>query len=209
MTGLLKEGLAVWTRVPGTPFTLPGMYHPKERLPGMSEWVPRDVVERVSRLLKKDKSLEEVAHSESGRGLLGQLGFGGVVGGIGGGLLGRLVGGEGAVEPLKNILSQGINSKSLRRLKGLSGPMRWLPLLGAGAGALAGGTSWAKGKQTRGRQSKDVARGLLAERALQRGALREAIQTDLPYTAPILRGVPIMSASATAPYVATPGSTGV
>lgn len=209
MTGLLKQALAVWTRVPGTPFTLPGVYRPEERLPGMSEWAPRDIVERVSRKLKQDRSVEDIARSEAAEGLLKDVGFGTAAGGVTGGLLGRLAGGEAATAPLKEILSKGLGKGSLRGLKGLPGPMKLLPLVGAGAGALLGGAGWAGGSRARGEQAKDIARGLLAERVLQRSALREAIKTDLPYTAPILRGVPLMSASSPPPYVATPGSTGV
>ena len=206
MTGLLKQGFAVWTRVPGTPFTLPGAYTPRERLPGMSEWAPRDMIERVSQHLKQNRSIEDIAHAEQNEGLLGRLGLGGAIGATGGGLLGRLLGGEGATAPFKKIISEGLGSKTLAGLKNLPGPMKWAPALGAGAGLLAGASQWGAGRAQRGEQARDVTRGLLAEKVLQRGALSEAVKTRLPYTAPLLRGVPIMSASSPPPYVTVPGS---
>jgi len=208
--GLLKQGATFWTQVPGTPFTVvPGSSQVQERLPGMREWAPRDVVSDVAQQMDAGRPVEDIAADARGQGLLGALGAGGAGGALAGGLAGRLFSGKEGTQPFRDILSKGLNLKGLRGLRNLPGPMKWLPAAGLGAGLLAGGVNWAQGAPQRQEQAQNVGQGLLAENVLQRSALREAVKSNSPYTRSILQGVPLTSANASPPFIMTPGSAGM
>jgi len=201
--GLLKYASGVWFRPPGIPFTFAGTPDYQERLTGMSEWAPREMVERVARGLQEGKSVESIAEKEKGKGLLRSTGVGTVAGGVAGGALGRLRGGEATTAPFKELLEKGVSRSTLRGLKKIPRAAKLGPLLGVGGGLLAGLGSWAAGRNERGRQATQVSRGLLAERVLQRNALKEALRSEAPYNQPLLRGLPVTSASAETPYAVT------
>ena len=210
---MLKEGLAVWTRVPGTPFTLPGMPYQKERLPGMTEWAPQPMVERVARGLKGGRDIEEIAGEEKQRDFYPSVGLGMGVGGVGGGLLSRLIGGEKVTVPFREIGRKGISGRTLSALSKLPTHAKVLPLLGLGAGALVGGKQWEEGAPKRQQQALDVSKGLLAERILQQSAINQAVQTaerqhSTPSYRPLLTGVPLVSANTPTPYVVASGNIG-
>ena len=205
-----KLAFPMWTSIPGTPFTLPGFPSPQERLPGMTGWVPRDVVERVSQALSEGEDIHGIAGREKLRGLGSSMATGVGMGGIIGGLGGRLLGGEAAIAPAKKLLSKGLSPERLAKMfKSTPGPMKYLPAAGAGLGALLGIGSWAGGVPKRQSDVMQVSRGLLAEKILQQRALGEAVKSQKPYVGSILRGIPISSASAVSPYVAMPGNMGL
>lgn len=200
-----KLAFPVWTHVPGTPFTLPGSASYTERLPGMEGWVPREVVERVSRALAEGEDIRTIAQRErrEGAGEAASLGAG--VGGVAGLLGARLVAGEAGFAPLKNVLKGGITRDTLRGVSKLPLSMKAAPMAGAVLGGLGMLGRWASQGPKREEDAEQVARGLLAEKVLQRRALEEAITTPKPYVGSILRGVPITSASSPPPYVTMPG----
>jgi hypothetical protein len=200
-----KLAFPIWTRVPGTPFTLPGGISYTERLPGMQGWVPRDVVERVSQALTQGEDIRTLTEREGGEGGAGATAIGAGIGGIAGGLGARLTGGQKAFSPFEELLQKGISRKTLAGLRGVSPGMRYAPLAGAGLGGLAALSQWASQRGEREEGAEQVARGLLAEKVLQRRALEEAVKTQKPYTGSILRGLPVTSASSPPPYVAMPG----
>lgn len=205
-----KHGLAVWTRVPGTPFTLPGSPTIRERLPGMTEWAPRDMISRMAQGLEQGElSPEQLAEAEAQRGQPGTMGFGAAAGLTGGGVLGRLAGGEAAIQPLKEIYRKGVSGQTLRGLGKLPAAMKILPLLGLGAGAVLGKRHWEQKQPEQRQKALGVSKGLLAERILQSNALREAINTTSPYTGGLLSGLPITSAHTPTPYVLRAGQIGV
>jgi hypothetical protein len=168
------------------------------------------MVERVGERLEKGEDLDTIAKSERGRGLLRSSGVGGLAGAVSGGVLGRLAGGEAASAPFKELVSKGLSKKTLKGLKNIPRAAKILPAAGLGAGLLAGAAGWgAKGKQ-RESQAREVTRGLLAERVLQRNALRGAIQPEEgTYSQPLLRGIPSETASAQTPYAVTLSNTGL
>jgi len=204
-----KTGAPVWIHVPGTPFTLPGSPRYRERLPGMSRWVDRDLVERVSKELGAGKTVDDIAAKESTRGLLSEVAGPAVGGGVLGLLGGRLYGGEKALSPVRQLLSEGISKATLRGLSQTPKYMLGLPLAGAALGAGYGASKWLANKPKRDEDTRQTVRGLLAEQVLQRNALREAIKSDQPYTGGILRGIPLSSATANTPAVVSPGNVGV
>jgi hypothetical protein len=205
-----KLAFPIWTRVPGTPFTLPGFPSYQERLPGMTGWVPRDVVERVSHALAEGEDINTISEREGLRGLGSNIGMGAGIGGMLGGLGGRLLSGEKGTAPVRELLSKGLNRQTLTKaFRKTPGAMKALPLAGAGLGALLGLGSWGAGVPDRQEDATQVSRGLLAEKVLQQRALEEAVKSDQPYTGSILRGIPISSASAVAPSVAMPGNMGI
>lgn len=208
--GMLKEGVAVWTRVPGTPFTLPGSPTIKERLPGMSDWASRDTITRMAKGLQEgDKSPEELAQAEGQKGLAGNMALGAVGGLTGGSLLGRLFSGGKGVEPFLNIYEKGLNKGTMRGLKHLPGAMKALPLLGMLGGAAIGAGHWNQGREGRKRQALDVSKGLLTERLLQSNAVQHAVKSSNPYSTPLLKGVPLTSAQTSMPYVLRAGQVGM
>jgi hypothetical protein len=205
-----KLGLAVWTRVPGTPFTLPGSPTIRERLPGMTDWAPRDMISRMAKGLEAGEATpEQLAHEEAMRDRNKTMAIGGAAGLTGGSVAGRLAGGEAAVSPFMDIYKKGINKQTLKGLSKIPAAMRLLPLLGLGAGAYLGKQKWEEGQDDRRQQALGVSKGLLAERVLQSNALNQAINSSNPYTGALLSGVPISSAGAPTPYVLRAGQIGV
>lgn len=207
--GLLKNAYPVWMHIPGTPFTLPGRPQYRERLTGMNEWAPREMVERVGEGLEEGRTVEDLVRKEKGEGLLGHLGVGALGGAAAGGVAGRLAGGEAAVAPFKGLLEKGVSLKGLKNLGKIPMASKLLPALGVGAGLLGGAALWKGHGNKRESQAREVARGLTAERILQRNALREAIKGESPYTQPLLRGLPLTSASAQTPYAVTLSNAGL
>jgi hypothetical protein len=220
--GMLKEGVAVWTHVPGTPFTLPGSPTIKERLPGMTEWADRDMIQRVAKKLKSGGDVEDVAGEEAQEGQGKALGIGAAAGSVGGGLLGRLLGGKKVFEPFKDIGRKGLSGRTLSALSKIPTAAKILPLVGAGAGGYLAHQKWQKGADKREQQALDVSKGLLAERVLQQSAINQAInssqqgapnqqqqQVSTPGYRPLLTGVPLVSASAPTPYVMASGNIGI
>jgi len=205
-----KHGLAVWTRVPGTPFTLPGSPTIRERLPGMTDWATRDMISRMAKGLESgEQTPAELAEQEAQEGKAQTMGLGAAAGLTGGTVAGRLAGGEAAMQPLFDIYKKGINRQTLAGLSKIPMAMRLLPLLGLGAGAYLGKREWEKGKEPRRQQALGVSKGLLAERILQSNALNEALNTNTPYTGGLLRGLPLTSAHSPTPYVLRAGQIGV
>lgn len=200
-----KLAFPVWTRVPGTPFTLPGSGTYTERLPGMEGWVPRDVVERVSRALAEGEDIRSLSQREGREGAGASAGLGAGVGGVGGLLAARLAEGEAGFAPFKDIAKKGLTRDALRGLSKIPLSMKLGPLAGAAAGGLGMLGHWAAGASKREDDAQQVARGLMAEKVLQRRALEEAVKSPKPYVGSILRGLPITSASSPPPYVTMPG----
>ena len=200
-----KLAFPVWTRVPGTPFTFTGGGNYTERLPGMEGWVSRDVVERVSRALAQGQDIRSLAHEEGGQGAAGAAGLGAGIGGVAGMLGSRLAEGRAGFDPFSRILKKGLTREALGGLSKLPTSMKLGPAAGAAIGGLGMLGQWAANRPRREENAQQVARGLLAEKLLQRRALEEAVQSPRPYTGSILRGVPISSASSPPPYVTMPG----
>jgi len=200
-----KLAFPVWTRVPGTPFTLPGSASYTERLPGMEGWVPREVVERVSRALAEGEDIRSLAQRERQEGAGGATALGAGVGGVTGLLGARLAEGEAGFAPLKDVLKKGVTRDSLRGLSKIPLSMKIAPAAGAVLGGLGMLGHWASQGSKREEDAEQVARGLLAEKVLQRRALEEAVKSPKPYVGSILRGLPITSASSPPPYVTMPG----
>lgn len=201
----VKHGTPVWIRVPGTPLTLTGFPSRYDRLPGMTEWAPRDVIERVGQGLKDDTSVDELAARERNRGLLSDTAKGGVVGGGLGAFAGRLQAGKAATKPFREILNKGLSSETARGLKNVPRMAKILPLIGLGAGLAGGVGTWAAGRGERGHEAREVSKGLLTEDILQHHALGKA-RSSLN---PALKNIPASSASVEAPSVAVLGNTGV
>lgn len=202
MEGILKNAnIPLWLRVPGATVPITGAPPPYERLPGMTEWAPREMVEDVAKGLRGGQDVEEIAQEQSRKGLLGNAAMAGLTGTFGGVLGGRLVGGEKAWEPFKGVLSEGFTPSALRGLKKIPLPMKLLPLAGAGLGIGLATKNWSEQAPHRQKQTYDVARGLLAERVLQRDSLREAMGRELQ----ALQGVPHQSATALPPLVISTG----
>jgi hypothetical protein len=202
-TGLFKRAVAIWTKVPGLPFTVPGNITQYDRLPGMSEWASRDVITRMGEGMRRGEDLDALVEKEKGEGLGSSIGIGTAAGGLGGGLLGRLVSGEAATAPIKEIFQQGTGT-SLRGLRGLSripGVAKALALGGAGLGALAGGIGWGMGSGERGDTAHEVARGLRREQTMQSNA---NLQNQL-MRHQLLNANPMPSATAAQPLVAQTG----
>lgn len=202
-TGLFKKAIAIWTKVPGLPFTVPGTITQYERMPGMSEWVPRDVITRMGEGMRRGEDLDALVEKEKGEGLGKSLGTGALAGGVGGGLLGRLVSGEAATAPIKEIFQQGAGT-SLRGLRGLSripGAAKALALGGAGLGALTGGIGWGMGSGERADTAREAARGLRREQIMQANA---SLQNQL-MRQQLLNSNPMPSATAAQPLVAQTG----
>lgn len=201
MDGLLKNAdLSIWPRVPGAMITGGGPA-PRERLPGMTEWAPREMVEDVARGLRSGQDVEEIAKEQTGKGLLGNAAVAGLTGAFGGVLGGRLVGGEQSWEPLKGLLSKGFTREGLSGLKKLPLAMKAMPIAGAGLGVGLAAKNWMEQAPHRQKQTYDVARGLLAERVLQRDSLREAMGREIR----ALQGIPHQSATQLPPLVISTG----
>jgi len=208
--GLLKNAYPVWTRIPGTPFTLPGRPDYRERLTGMTEWAPRPMVERMGRGLEQGRSVEDLVQDEKSRGLLRHVGIGTLGGGIIGTAAGRIMGGEAASRPWKNILKSGISRSTLAKLKNIPRVGKIAPLIGAGAGLLTGAGLWKGQESERQQKAQEVARGLTAERILQRNALQQALLgSTQPTSQPLLRGVPLTSATSQVPLAVTLSNSGL
>jgi hypothetical protein len=167
-------GERLWIRVPGTPFTLPGAATQYERLPGMTEWVPRDDVETVSKAMEHDVPIDQISEQVSRSGLWPGMWKGLGVGGVAGALAGRAVGGEAAFSPFIDIKDKGLTSKTLAGLKKVPGAMKALPWVGAALGGAHAYGKWKSDYEGRGDRAKDIAKGLLAERILQTSAIRDA-----------------------------------
>lgn len=167
---MFKQAVAIWTKVPGLPLTVSNPISQPERLPGMTDWAPREVISRMGEGMRRGEDLDALVEQEKNEGMGGTLAKGTALGGIGGGLLGRLVGGEAAVEPAKEILEKGLNMRGLRGLAKTPMAMKALTLGGLGAGALGAGIDWATGRDERGDQARTVARGLRREYTMQQNA---------------------------------------
>lgn len=201
MDGLLKNAaIPLWLRVPGATIPITGQPEDKERLPGMTEWAPREMVEDVARGIRGGQDVESLAQEQSRKGLLGNAAIAGLTGTVGGVLGGRLVGGEKAWDPFKGILSKGFTRESLSGLRSLPLSMKVMPLAGAGLGVGLAAKKWLSDAPHRKKQTYDVARGLLAERILQRDSLRQALGRETS-----LSGIPQQSASSLPPLVIARG----
>ncbi len=202
----VKEGSPVWIHVPGTPFTLPGERQQYARLPGMTEWAPNEVVERMGKGLKDNVPAEELAQEESERGLLTSAAKGGVGGGIAGSIAARIAGGEASTAPFKKLFKKGLTKKTLEGLSKVPRSGKILPLLGLGAGVAGGVGDWAVGRDQRHQEAQEVAKGLLSEQILQQHAIGKAREST---GTPILSRLPAETASMPSPKAVVLGSTGV
>lgn len=202
MDGLLKNAnVPLWIRTPVATVPIGGVPQQSERLPGMTEWAPREMVEDVARGVRSGQDVEEIAQEQAKKGLLGDVASKGLVGGVGGVLGGRLAGGEKAFAPFKGLLEGGITKDTLKGLKNVPLPMKILPLAGAGLGAGLAVSNWMGEAPQRQKQTYDVARGLLTERVLQRDALRQAMGREVQS----LQKLPHQSASSLPPLVVSTG----
>lgn len=203
-----KSAVAVWTHVPGTPFTLPGSPEIKERLPGMVDWAPREMITRIARGLRAGKGPEDLAKAEGMKGLPLTAGGGALAGGTLGAMAGRLIGGQATTQPFKNLWSQGLSRGSLKQLSKIPMSAKMAPLLGLGIGAGVGALKWLKDAPGKRQQAFDVSRGLLAEKVLQEKALGEAKASDQPYTGGLLNNFGSTTATAPIPHVMRYGHLG-
>ena len=202
MDGLLKNAtVPLWLRVPGATIPITGAPTPYERLPGMTEWAPREMVEDVAKGIRGGRDVEDIAKEQANKGLLGNAAVSGLTGTFGGVLGGRLIGGEKAWEPFKGILSKGMTQESMAGLKKLPFSMKAMPLAGAGLGLGLAAKNWMDEAPHRQRQTYDVSRGLLAERVLQRDSLRQSMGREMR----VLQGVPQQSATEMPPLVLSRG----
>jgi hypothetical protein len=184
--------------LPGTPFSVKN--RERERLTGMMEWAPRDVIERVGKGLREDQNTDLLTEQEARRGLPWNLVSGGAGGAAAGLLGGRLLGGAETMTPFKNILNKGISKETLEALKHLPTSMKALPAVGAGLGLLGGAANWGRGIPERRREAQEVSRGLLSEQILQNASLNSAKAA--------LSKIPTETASTSIPVVVRSGETG-
>ena len=196
----------MWIHVPGTPITLPGERTQYERLPGMTNWAPREAVSRVGEGLARSRSIEDIAESEASQDFGGSVMKGGGGGLLGGSVLARLSGGEAVTAPFKNMLERGVNMKTFKGLSKLPTRAKLLPLLGMGTGAAAGIGSWAMGRDARRDQARSVGKGLLSEQILQQHAIGNARRGEETRK---LSRLPIESASMPSPKATVLSSSGV
>lgn len=202
-TGLFKKAIAIWTKIPGLPFTVPGNITQYDRLPGMSEWAPRDVITRVSEGLNEGEQPVDLVEKERNKGFAQSIGLGATGGAVGGGLLGRLVSGESAVAPIKEIFEEGTGTslRGLRNLSKIPRAAKVLTLGGLGLGALAGGSAWGTDIKQRENIARDAVRGLSREHlTLQNAQLQNKLLQQQ-----LLTPNPMPSATASQPLVAQTG----
>lgn len=204
-----ESAFPIWTRLEGTPFSLPGRINIEERLPGATSWVPRNRIEEIAQQLEEGQETEDISQQQAMRGLAPDLLLGAGAGLTGGVVGARLAEGREAYAPVKEMLRRGLRGGGAGELRNLRALAKFLPAAGAGAGLLGGLGVWGSGIPQRRHEAREVVRGLLAERLLQRNAVREAAQTSRPYTKSILSGLPPMSATAPSPSVVIPGNVGV
>jgi hypothetical protein len=162
------------------------------------------MVEDVARDIRSGRDVEEISQDQSRKGLLGNSLFTGLTGGFGGVLGARLLHGESAWEPFSGpggLLSKGINTETLKGLSKLPLGMKILPIAGVGLGAGLAAKNWMEEAPHRGRQTYDISRGLLAERVLQRDALRGAMGREMT----TLQSLPRQSATDLPPLVLSRG----
>ena len=171
-----KYGTPVWIRVPGTPFGTAAFPETANRLPGMTEWAPNDVISRVGRSVRADVPLDEIEQQEMNSTLGSNLAKGGLIGGVGGGLAARVFGGEAVTKPFTEIGTHGLNKETFRGLKNIPRVGKIVPAAGLGAGLLGALYNWHKTKPNRKAQTQDVVKGLLTEQILQQHALNQASQ---------------------------------
>jgi hypothetical protein len=201
--GMFKRAIAVGVQVPGLPLTIPGSFTQYERLPGMSEWAPHEVITRMGKGMHRGEDLDALIEKEKEKGLGKSLAMGAAGGGLGGGLLGRLVSGEAATAPIKKLLREGTGT-SLRGLRGLSripGAAKALALGGVGLGTLAGSIGWGMGSENRADTARAVAQGLRREQIMQMNANLQ----NRELRRQILNHNPMPSATAAQPLVAQVG----
>ena len=202
-----KEGnVPMWVHIPGTPITLPGERTQYERLPGMTDWAPRDTVSRVGKGLAEKQDISEIAESEANQGLGASAIKGGAGGLLGGSMLARLVGGQAVSAPFKNVLKGGLNKSTMSGLSKIPMSAKALPLLGVGAGLASGIGGWASGRDERRNQAASVSKGLLSEQILQQHSLGQAQQGAQGKQ---LSKLPIESASMPSPKATVLSSAGV
>jgi hypothetical protein len=179
----------------------------------MSDWAPQDVITRMGTGMRRGEDLDALVEAEKSQGLLSSTSKGLAVGGLGGGLLGRLHAGEAATKPIGEILRKGLGNEGvLRGLRGLAKiptSAKALALGGAGLGALAGGVGWATGADERGEMARSVARGLRREHTLQSNAnlQTQLLRKQLQAMTPVLHANETPTASAEQPLIATVGKT--
>jgi hypothetical protein len=202
-TGLFKRAVSVWAKAPGLPFTVSGNTVTDDRLLGMSEWAPRDMIERLSKGQRRGTSTDQLIQEERDRGLGGAVGGGAALGGLGGGILGRIVSGEAATAPIKDLFQEGTGTslRGLRSLSRIPGAAKALTLGGLGIGALAGGIGWGRGAQDREDTARDIAAGLYNE---QLAAGNAGLQNQV-MARQLLNANPMPSATASSPLVAQTG----
>lgn len=165
----------IWMHLPGTPLTIPGTPRQTERLPGMSHWAPRPMIERLGSGFNQGVPVDDLIQQETERDLSGSIARGSIAGGIGGTLTGRLLSGEAGVAPFKNVLSKGVSGTSLRALRNIPLAMKLSPLLGTGIGAAIGAAKWHTGKAKRRDLAQQTANGLFRERVMQYHGLHDAM----------------------------------
>lgn len=172
--GLLKNAFfPIWTRVPGTPFSLPGNMDPDERLPGMDTWAPRERMERISAGMHSGVPIEVMMAAEGESDKPRNVLTSAAAGALGGGLLGRGILGEKATEPLRNIIREGGHS-FMKNLAAVPSSMKALVGAGALGGAYYGANRWAERRPIREHQAYETARAMRNEQLLNDVRLMQA-----------------------------------
>jgi len=183
---LFKLAVSIYTKVPGLPISVPGSVMQYERLPGMTDWAPRDMISRMGSGMRHDEDIDALVEAEKNKGLGEEIGLGAAGGGLGGGLLGRLVAGEAATAPVSEMLREGVSARGLRGLSKIPRNAKALALGGTALGALAGGVNWGMHGDERAQTARSVARGLRREQTMQSNAnlqnqvLRRQLLTENP-----------------------------
>lgn len=166
--GLLKNAFfPLWTRVPGTPFSIQGNLDPSERLPGMDTWTPRERMERVSAGMHAGVPIETMMQAEGDKDKLRNVLTSAGAGALGGGLLGRLYGGAEATAPIREMISGGVHpSEIMKQLAKLPTPMKALIAAGGLGGAYYGASRWADKRPERMHQTYETARAIRNDQLL-------------------------------------------
>jgi hypothetical protein len=161
------------------------------------------MIERMGKGVHRGEDVDKLIEEERGRGLGKAVGGGAALGGLGGGVLGRIISGKAATDPIEDIFEKGTGAslRGLRNLSRVPGAAKALTLGGVGLGALAGGIGWGRGAKDRESTARDVASGLHTE---QLTAGNASLQNQL-MARQLLNANPMPSATASTPLVAQTG----
>jgi hypothetical protein len=124
-------------------------------------------MERVSAGMHSGVPIETMMEAEGDKDQARNVLTGIGAGGLGGGMLGRLYGGEAATAPLREMLSGGVHpSEVMKQLAKLPGPMKALAAAGSIGGAYYGANRWADKRPERMHQTYETARAMRNDQLL-------------------------------------------